>query len=163
MRDTATNAGIFTIKESATFIWGGVFWLLFALLLRFVLIPWQIADEIPQSGTSARYIPTAIAYLLMVFGLALGYNGFRMRNAENQRAYVFNLPNMRLVLYSLLIVSANIIAFDLFGYIIPAVCTLAVLMLLYGNRNYLKIAIISLCLPFVIDKFFRMALQMYLP
>lgn len=135
----------------------------FALALRFVVIPWQIADELPQSGTHARYIPEAVSYLLMLCGVLLAVNGYMIRNAPEQRIYVFNLGNMRLVGYSLVVISANIIAFNLIGYIIPAACTLAILMLLYGNRSYVKIAVISIVLPLLIDQLFKITLQMYLP
>lgn len=155
--------GVVTMKEYKTFLWGGIFWVVFALALRFVIIPLQIADELPQSGTHARYIPEAVSYLLMLGGVLLAANGYRIRNVPEQRMYVFNLRNMRLVGYSLIVISANIIAFNLIGYLIPAICTLAILMLLYGNRSYVKIAVISIALPLLINQLFKVTLQMYLP
>lgn len=163
MHSAASGNGVVTIQEYKTFLWGGVFWVVFALILRFVVIPWQIADELPQSGTHARYIPEAVSYLLMLGGVLLAMNGYKIRNVPGQRMYVFNLGNMRLVGYSLIVISANIVAFNLIGYIIPAICTLAILMLLYGNRSYVKIAIISIALPLLINQLFKVALQLYLP
>ena len=163
MHSAESGNNVVSIREYKTFLWGGAFWVAFALALRFVIIPWQVADELPQSGTSARYIPEAVSYLLMLCGALLAANGYRIRNAPGQRLYVFNFGNMRLVFYSLIIISGNIIAFDLIGYLIPAMCTLAVLMLLYGNRSYLKIAALSISLPLLIDQLFKVTLQMYLP
>lgn len=163
MHSAASGNKVVTMQEYKTFLWGGTFWVLFALALRFVIIPWQIADELPQSGTDARYIPEAVSYLLMLGGLLLALNGYKIRNVPEQRMYVFNLGNMRLVAWSLVVISANIIAFNLVGYIIPAICTLAGLMLLYGNRSYVKIAVISIAMPLLINQLFKVTLQMYLP
>ena len=163
MHNADSGNGVVTIQEYKTFFWGGIFWVAFAVVLRFVLIPWQIADELPQSGTHARYIPEAVSYLLMLGGALLAASGYMIRNVPQQRMYVFNLKNMRLVGWSLVVISANIVAFNLIGYIIPAICTLAVLMLLYGNRSYVKIAVISVSLPLLINQLFKVTLQMYLP
>jgi hypothetical protein len=61
------------------------------------------------------------------------------------------------------VISGNIVAFNYIGYIIPAVACMAILMLLYGNRSYIKIAIYSISIPVVIYYFFKITMQMYLP
>ena len=163
MEQPAKPAKIVQVREYKTFIGGGILWFLFGLFLYFILIPAQIAPMSPINGTSPRTIPTVLAVLFLIFGTMLAINGYVIRNAPNQKVYTFNLSHIRLVFYSLLVISANIIAFMCIGYIIPAIVTMAALMLLYGNRSYFKIAAYSIAIPLIIDKFFALALQMYLP
>ena len=154
---------IVSIQEHKTFIVGGIFWLLFGLALYFLIIPWQIEHADPINNTSPRTVPHILSGLFILCGPLLAMNGFLMRDKPDQKIYVLNLHRMRLVLYSLLIVAANIIAFEYIGYIIPAIITIAALMLLYGNRSYIKIATLSITIPIAIYIFFRVGLQMYLP
>ena len=53
--------------------------------------------------------------------------------------------------------------FDTIGYLIPAMLAIAVLMYIYGHRNYYTIVIISVLLPMAIQLFFEKTLQVYLP
>jgi hypothetical protein len=163
MKVTPKPAKIISVPEYKTFIGGGVFWLVFGLVLYFILIPSQIAHIEPINGTSPRTIPNILSCIFMFLGPMLSYYGVKMRNNSEQKIYSFNLHQIRLVLYSLIVISLNIVAFNYIGYIIPAIISMAVLMLLYGNRNYIKIAIYSIALPIIIYYFFKIAMQMYLP
>ena len=156
-------AKIITIMEYKTFIWGGAAWLLFGLALYFVIIPSQIAFSEAINNTSPRTVPHILSGMFTILGPLLIYHGFKMREKTDQKIYELNLHQIRLVFFTLLIISANIVAFNYIGYMIPAILTMAALMLTYGNRSYIKIALYSIITPTVIYFFFKHVMQMYLP
>jgi membrane-associated HD superfamily phosphohydrolase len=151
------------IPESKAQIGGGIILSLFSILLYFYIIPTQILFSSRQMGVSPRFFPNALALLLLVFSLALIVDGYRMRNKKNQKVFSFAAKEVRLVFITLLVIALQIIGFQTIGYLVPAALALAVCMYLYGQRNYLKIALIAVLLPLGIKLFFVQALQVYLP
>ncbi|MDL2209617.1 tripartite tricarboxylate transporter TctB family protein [Desulfovibrio sp. OttesenSCG-928-O18] len=151
-----------TFNESRVGIFGGIFWILFGMFLYFYLIPDQIADA-KQYGVSPRYVPNAVAGLICLIGAAMSVTGYLGRNKKKQAQYTFHARELRFIVFSLLVIMGNIVAFTYVGYLAPAMVAIAVLMYGYGNRNYIKIALYSVIVPLCIKYFFAYTLQMYLP
>ena len=86
-----------------------------------------------------------------------------MRDTEDEEVYTINPIELKLIGKSLLVFIAYFIAIKLVGYIISTIAALVVFMLIFGQRNIKKIALVSVGLPIVIYIFFTKALQMILP
>jgi peptidoglycan/LPS O-acetylase OafA/YrhL len=151
------------IPEYKTQIVGGVILGLFSLFLYFYLIPTQIVFAKQQMGVSPQYFPSLLAGLLFVLSIALGVVGYRNRNKKNQREYELIWKESKLVLITLVVIALQIVGFTFIGYLIPAMLAIAVCMYIYGHRNYITIAIVSILLPLAVKLFFEKALQVYLP
>jgi hypothetical protein len=151
------------IPEYKAQIGGGLILALFSILLYFYIIPTQVTFGSRQMGVSPRFFPDILALLLFIFSVALSIDGYRMRNRKNQKVFSFVAKEVRLVLLTLLVIALQTVGFQTIGYVIPAMLALAVCMYLYGQRNLVKIALISVLLPLGIKLFFEKGLQVYLP
>lgn len=149
------------ISEYKAQIGGGVILALFSILLYFVIIPSQIPATRQQMGVTPRFFPEMLAGLLFLFSVALAVDGWFMRGDKNQKEFVFESKEIRLVVLTLGVISLQTIGFNLIGYLIPAILAMAVCMYLYGQRSWLKIVMISVLVPVGIKSLF--GLQMYLP
>ena len=151
------------IPEYKAQIGGAVVFCLLALLLYFVIIPREIIFAQVHMGVSPRYFPNLLAGLLFIFAIALGVDGYRMRHKKKQKIFTFTLRETRMVAVTLLIIALQILAFDLIGYLIPAMAAIAACMYVFGNRKYLMIALVSVLLPIAIKLSFEKLLQVSLP
>ncbi|MDR1243132.1 MAG: tripartite tricarboxylate transporter TctB family protein [Deltaproteobacteria bacterium] len=151
------------IPEYKAQIGGGVILALFSCLLYFYIIPTQVIFASRQMGVSPRFFPDILALLLFIFSIALGIDGYKMRNREKQKVFSFVAKEVRLVFLTLLIIALQTVGFQTIGYLIPAILALAVCMFLYGQRSLIKIALVSILLPWGIKLFFEKTLQVYLP
>jgi hypothetical protein len=149
------------IPEYKAQIGGGVFFAIFSIILYFIIIPSQIAVTRQQMGVTPRFFPELLAGLLFLFALGLAMSGWRMRDKKNQKEIVFEAKEVKLVLLTLAVISLQTIGFNLIGYLIPAILAIAVCMYMYGQRNWVKIVLISVLVPVGIKYLF--SLQMYLP
>lgn len=149
------------ILEYKAQIGGGALFAIFSVLLYWVIIPSQITVTRQQMGVSPRFFPELLAVLLFLFSVALAVNGWRIRDRENQKEIVFEPREVRLVLLTLGVISLQTIGFNLIGYLVPAILAIAVCMYMYGQRNWLKIVLVSVLVPVGIKSLF--SLQMYLP
>lgn len=149
------------ISEYKAQIGGGIIFAIFSVLLYFVIIPSQIAVTRQQMGVSPRFFPELLAALLFLFSVGLAIGGWRMRDRKNQKEIVFESKEVRLVLLTLGVISLQTVGFELVGYLIPAILAIAVCMYMYGQRNWLKIVLVSVLVPVGIKYLF--SLQMYLP
>ena len=149
------------ISEYKAQIGCGIFFAAFAIILYFILIPSQIEVTRQQIGQSPRFFPELLAGLLFLFAVGLTASGWRMRDKKNQKEIVFEAKEVKLVLVTLAIISLQTIGFAFIGYLIPAILAMAVCMYAYGQRNWLKIVLISVLVPVGIKYLF--SLQMYLP
>jgi hypothetical protein len=151
------------IRESKAQIGGGSLLGVFSLALYFYIIPTQIIFVKQQLGVSPQYFPNILAGFLFILSLALGFQGYRGRNRINQKTYSVTWQETKLVLLTLLIIGLQIIGFEQIGYLIPAILAIAVCMFIYGHKNYVTIALVSILLPLSIKLFFEQMLQVYLP
>ena len=151
------------IPEYKAQIGGGILLALFSILLHFVLIPWQISLPRQHMGISPRFYPELLAGLLFILAIALALEGWRMREKKNQAVFTFESKEVRLVVLTLAIISLQIIAFNLIGYLIPAILAMAVCMYLYGQRSWLKIVLLSVSIPVSIKLIFEYGMQVHLP
>jgi hypothetical protein len=135
---------------------------IFALLLFFVIIPNEVADT-SKFGVSPRFLPNVLALLLLVLSICQIVSGFKKKDKKDQKTYTINPNELKLIGKSMLIFIVYLVAINIVGYLISTTVTLAVFMLVYGQKNIKKIALVSVGIPIVIYIFFTKALQMVLP
>lgn len=140
----------------------GVLLGLFSVLLYIVLIPWQIAD-VKSAGVTPRFLPEALAVLLLVLSVCLFVNGYGKRNIAVQKNYSFAPKETALVIKSLLILSAYIIFLEVVGYLLTTIAALGLLMYMYGQRRVKILLPVTIGLPVAIYLFFTKVLQIVLP
>lgn len=133
-----------------------------SLIVYFLVIPAEIT-EVKRFGVSPRFLPEMVCMLLLFCAVCLFIGGYRKRNNVNQKTYSISPTESKLVLKSLLLIVLYIVSFDLFGYMIPTIAALAILMITYGQRNWKLIVLISLGLPVLIYLAFTQLLKMPLP
>lgn len=151
------------IPEYKAQIGGGCILGLFSLILYFFIIPREIIFSKQQLGVSPQYFPNLLSGLLFMLSVALGIDGYRSRDKKNQKTFDITWKETRLVAVTLGVIALQIIGFDTIGYLIPAILAIAVLMYVYGHRNYITIVVVSVLLPVAIKLFFEKTLQVYLP
>lgn len=140
----------------------GVILGLFSTLLYFVLIPWQIAD-VKAAGLSPRFLPEALAVLMLILSVSLFLNGYGKRNNPGQKYYSFAAKETALVVKSLLVLSAYIVLLEVAGYLLTTIVALGLLMYLYGQRRVKILLPVTIGLPVAIYLFFTKVLQIVLP
>jgi len=150
------------ITESKAERAGGIILGVFSLLLYFVLIPAEIADA-KALGVSPRFLPQAVGILLFTLSVALFISGYKKRNLSGQKVFKLSPLEGKLVIKSLAIVAAYIVAFELAGYIVPSIVTLALLMYMYGQRRKTLLVAISVGFPLFVYFAFTRLLHMVLP
>lgn len=151
------------IPEHKAQVWGGLLLGFFSLALYFFIIPREIVFVKQQMGVSPQYIPNILAGLLFVLSVALSVDGYRNRNKKIQKTFDITWKETKLVAITLAVIALQIIGFDTIGYLLPAMLAIAALMYIYGHKNLLTIAAVSLLLPIAIQLFFEKTLQVYLP
>lgn len=150
------------IKESKVEQAGGIVLGVFSLLLYFLIIPAEVVD-VQKFGVSPRFLPEKTALFLLLLSICLFVSGYRKIGQENQKIYTINAKEIKLVAKSLLLLVCYIIVFDLLGYIVPTIVTLAIFMYMFGQRKIKPLLLVSLGLPIIIYMFFTKVLQMVLP
>ncbi len=141
---------------------GGIILGVFSLLLYFVIIPAEVVD-VQKFGVSPRFFPKTMALFLLFLAICLFVSGYRKKRQEKQKIYAINPKELKLIMKSVILFACYIIAFNLFGYMIPTIAALAMFMYMYGQRKTRLLITISVGLPIVIYLFFTKALQMVLP
>ncbi|MDT8903443.1 tripartite tricarboxylate transporter TctB family protein [Anaeroselena agilis] len=150
------------ISESRAEQAGGIILGVFSLLLYFVIIPAEIAD-VRGMGVSPRFMPQAVGILLFILAVSLFISGYRKRDRQGQKTYSLSRHEAKLVVKSLAVVAAYIVAFDMVGYLIPTIVVLGLLMYMYGQRKKKVLFSVALGLPVMIYLFFTKVLHMVLP
>ena len=150
------------IPESKVDQAGGLILGVFSLLLYFVIIPAEVVD-VHKFGLSPRFLPETVSLFLLFLACSLFVSGYRKKGQENQKIYTVNPQELKLIGKSLALFVLYVIAFDLFGYMIPTIIALSIFMYMYGQRKIKLLATISIGLPIAIYLFFTKALQMVLP
>lgn len=141
---------------------GGAILGVFSLFLYFIIIPAGVVD-VQRFGVSPRFFPKVTALFLLLLAICLFVNGYRKKEQENQKVYEINPNELKLIVKSMIVFACYIIAFDLFGYMVPTIAALAIFMYMYGQRKIKLLIIVSIGLPIAIYLFFTKALQMVLP
>jgi len=149
-------------KESKVDLVFGIIIGIFSLLLYFVITPSQVPN-VTRLGVSPRLLPNIIAFLLLILSISQIIGAFKVKDTGDEEVYTINPIELKLIGKSMLVFIAYFIAINLVGYIISTIAALAVFMLIFGQRNIKKIALVSVGLPIVIYIFFTKALQMILP
>ena len=134
-----------TIKTD-TFI--GIFFLFFALILYFVLIPVYIKPspygDVQERIVSSKFLPTVTAWavgllsLIMIFQTEFGKRG-------KTNTSPLHIKIERPIVFGILLCIAYIILMYVFGFIISTLLVLAGLLTLFGERHPVKITLISIC------------------
>jgi hypothetical protein len=151
-----------TLNESKAERILGVFFFVFGAVLLLFIIPSQIA-YVQGAYPQPRFFPQVIACLFMILGVALFVGGWRKKGSANQETYSFQWKELRLVLLTLGIVALYVLLLNWIPYIPATIIVLAVLIILYGQRNKFKIIGVSILLPIIIYVALTYGLQLRLP
>ena len=151
-----------SFKESRLELWTGVFFALLSILLYFVIIPWQIR-HVPGVALSPRTFPQAITGLLFFLSVALSVSGWAKRNLASQKTYSISGQEVKLTALTLLAVGGYTLLLQATSYIPATILVLAVLIRLYGQRKWWKLAAVALILPVLIYTAFTYLLRFQMP
>ena len=136
------------------------------LILAFLIIPTQIKDVDVEWYNSPRLFPWIISGLFVVLGAALFFSGRKKaRTMPDSEQEVYSLPweKAKMVLLFLLIIVLYVISMEFLPYIPCTIVALAVMMLVAGQRSWIKLGAVSIILPIVIYYSFTMLLKLRLP
>lgn len=140
----------------------GVVLVVFALILLFVLIPSQI-NYTGTKSVNPRTFPTIIAYCLGALGIASYIVGILHKNRENQDITTVTGKEIRLVLFTLVCMALSAFLMRWIPYLPVSVVILAVMMWVFGQRNKIVLAAVSIGVPVFIFLFFTYVLKLQLP
>lgn len=155
-----------SVHEGKAQFWLGIVFMVFSLLLFLVIIPTQVKSvESADWFNSPRLFPYCIAGLIGVLGLCQLISGIRQRNVplDKQKEYSISLMELRLVLITLGLLAVYVFAMQWIPYIPATIVVLAALIFLYGQKNYIKIAAVSVGMSVVIYLAFTYLLKLRLP
>lgn len=150
------------INESKVEQVAGIVLFAISSLLWFVIIPMQIKD-VTASGVPPRFLPQLVTLLIMMLSVPLFIGGWRKRDKENQKMYSLSLGELKLVVITLLAVTVTIMLYIIMGFIPSSILLLIFLQYKFGQRNKLKITVVSVALPVGIYMFFYYILMISLP
>lgn len=141
----------------------GVFFIVFALVLFFVIIPTQI-KYIPNANPSPRFFPKIIAIMLFGLGTSLLVSGIRGKDKPDQPV-VFSLSakEAKLVGLTMGVLLLYTIVLNFIPYIPATIAALGVLITAYGQKSVKKIIVTSVLLPLIIYFSFTYLLMLKLP
>lgn len=140
----------------------GVVFFVIGLIGALVIVPMQIA-YVEGAYPQPRFFPQLICGLTAVLGVFLFIGGRRKRNAKDQETYTFVWKEVRLVLITLGVIALYVIAMNWIPYLPATIIVLAVLMFIYGQRNWIKLAAVAILLPAIIYVGLSLGLQLRLP
>lgn len=140
----------------------GLFFMIFGLVIAFVIIPMEIAD-VGDSIISARFFPRVFAIIMAAIGLLLFLEGCREKNKPNQAEFGVSLKGIKLILITFLILIGYVLLLYVLPYIAATIPVLALMIWIYGQRNVVKIAAVSVAVPLIIYLAFTYLLKLVLP
>lgn len=108
------------------------------------------------------FFPGLIAIILIVLGVILFAQSIRMKKDDDVKVNLFDKEN-KLAYIIMLITLVYLIAINYIGFIISSIIYLAILIVLYGEKNKLKAliysSVISLVIYFVFNVLLNVPLQ----
>ncbi len=151
-----------TLSESKSErILGGTF-LVVGIVLYFVIIPWQIKDVGAEFPTP-RSFPNLLAGILAVLGAVMLCSGYRKKDRPDEATYSMTRAEIGLVLATLGLMTVYVISLYFVPYIPATIVILALMMLIYGQRDPRKLVITSLIVPVAIFLAFTYVLKFKMP
>lgn len=154
-----------SLKEGKTEVVMGVIFVVLGVLLLAVVIPTQI-KYVDGAYPQPRFFPQVISSLLVVLGIALSAGGFvkkKKMTDEEQETYSFRFKEVRLVLFTMLVLVVYVALLSVIPYLPATMIALAVLMVAYGQRNKWKIIAVAILLPIIIYIGLTYGLKLRLP
>jgi hypothetical protein len=140
---------------------GSVF-LLFSLILIFWLIPGFVTDYATgEKGLSPRFFPYLVAVTIALLSSILIYKTLWPVEGQIQPDTTRQLDRSTIICVGIFMVYQQSIS--IIGFIPASFLALISLMVLYGFRNWLTIAIFSVALITVLSFFFEKVAQVPLP
>ena len=155
-----------SVHEAKAEFWLGIVFIAVSVLLFLVIIPTQVKYVASAEWfNSPRLFPHCIAGLIGVLGIAQMVNGLKQRNIpiDEQKEYSISLMELRLVALTLVLIALYVFAMKWIPYIPATIVVLAVLIYLYGQRNYIKIGAASVGMAVIIYLAFTYLLKLRLP
>lgn len=156
------NVKTFTITESQIERVIGIILFIFSLLLFVYIIPTQVK----YSGTKTinpKTVPSLWTAVIMILSIASFINGWRTRNAPNQETVSVTTKELKLVLFTIFCIALCAFGMKYLPYLVVTIVVLIGMMVVFGQRNKLKIAIAGIGVPVLIYCLFVFALHLRLP
>lgn len=150
------------LKESKAWMVSGIAFFVVGLLMVFVIIPWQIAD-VANADVSARFFPRIVCSAMAVLGALLFYHGYRRKDEENQKILGVSKAGLKYIAVTFGILILYVLSLYWVPYIVSTAVALVVLMLFYGQRNWIKLIGVGIGLPVIIYFSFTYLLMLKLP
>lgn len=151
-----------SLKESkGNQIIGTVFFVL-GLLFFFVIVPSQ-TTAVENAIITPSFFPRTFSLLMAILGALLFIEGWRGKDKPNQKVYSVSKQGLKLVIITFAILIAYVLLLYRLPYIAVTIPVLAVLIYIYGQRNWIKLIGVSVGLPIVIYFSFTYLLRLMLP
>jgi len=152
-------------KESKVNFIAGICIAIFGLLVLFVLIPTQIRAVDAPWFNSPKLFPYWIGALITGLGVALAIQGIvnMKKNDPNEDRYVTTKKQFMMSGITILSLFVYTLLLKYVGYIPPTIVLLAGLMRFAGQKNWIKIGIISVVLTLFIYFAFSKLLLIRMP
>jgi len=140
----------------------GILFTCFGLVLLFLIIPSQIKD-VGADFPTPRSFPNIIAGCISFLGILLFISGYRKIGKEDLKIYSLSKKEARLVSISLGLLILYVICLSYLPYIPVTVVVLGLMIWFYGQRNWIKLISVSVCLPLAIYFAFTYLLRLKMP
>lgn len=142
-------------------ILSGTFLLVLSIIL-FLMIPSQVETTEGDSLTPAS-LPLIITAVIGVLSAALLFQGLRAGWRNTSAGQTVGASGLLYVGATIAVMATYAGLINWAGYIAATLLALLALALLYGNRNWVQIAIIIIVAPPLILLFFRFTMLVLLP
>jgi hypothetical protein len=151
-----------TVDESKIERILGIVFICLGLVLLFVIIPWQIKD-VGADFPTPRSFPNIIAGCLSILGILLFLSGFRKIGKEDLKIYTLSKKEARLVSISLGLLILYVIGLSFLPYIPVTMAVLGLMIWFYGQKNWIKLVSVAVCVPVAIYYAFSYLLRLKMP
>lgn len=141
--------------------WEGVFFFLlgFAIL---VLIPSQVRiSPTVQTTVTPKFVPTLIGISLIIVGFFMVLQAYKRRGEESSLSV--SSDGFFRVLLSILLLVSYIELFSIVGIVVSSGIFIALYSYMFGLRDYLKMAAVSVLVPVVIWLVFEYVFRIPMP
>ncbi len=126
-----------------------------------LIIPGQI-ELIEGASPGPRTLPTFYAWGMLVLASLLIVRG-ALYGDRKKIVLSFTKKETLLVLFTLIAMCVCTFALDYLPYVPVTAMTLAVMMWVFGLRNYVTIGLVSVGFPVLVSLFFKYVLRLVLP
>ena len=126
-----------------------------------LIIPGQI-EAIEGASPGPRTLPTFYAWGMLALSLLLIVRGI-LYGSRDKIVLSITKKEILLVIFALAAMCACTFALEYLPYVPVTAVTLAVMMWVFGLRNYVTIGLVAVGFPVLVSLFFKYVLRLMLP